>query len=83
MEWLKNFKMSNEVYDVLKWIVITASPALVWLITTLGAIYGFDPAKVTGTISALTTFVGLLIGISSIKYAKKAQQEAETGDSEQ
>lgn len=60
--------MSNKVYDILKWIVITFIPATIFLISTLGTIYEFDTEKIILTISAITTFVGTLIGISSVKY---------------
>lgn len=68
---------NNKIYDVLKWVVITASPALITLITGLGMLYGFNSAIITGTISLLTTFVGTLIGISSVQYANA---KAKTGN---
>lgn len=61
-------KMSNKVYDVIKWIVITLSPALTALITGLGLLYGFETEIIVGTIALVTTFVGTLIGVSSIRY---------------
>lgn len=35
------FKMSNEVYDVLKEVALTILPALAVLYATLGKIWGF------------------------------------------
>jgi hypothetical protein len=35
------FKMSNEVYDILKEIALTILPALAVLYATLGKIWGF------------------------------------------
>ena len=63
-------KMSNKVYDCLKWLIITFMPALILLISTLGTIYKFDTEVLILTISAITTFVGTLIGISSVNYKK-------------
>ncbi len=63
-------KMSNKVYDCLKWLIITFMPALILLISTLGTIYKFDTEVFILTISAITTFVGTLIGISSVNYKK-------------
>lgn len=63
--------MSNKMYDILKWIVITLVPALVFLISTLGTIYKFDTEVINATIGAIATFVGTLLGISSINYYKK------------
>lgn len=76
---------NNKIYDVLKWVVITASPALIALITGLGVLFGFDSAIITGTISLVTTFVGTLIGISSVQYAnankpKESKKEIERND---
>ena len=67
-------------YDILKWIVITVSPALCVLITGLGLLYHFDSAIITGTISLITTFVGTLIGVSAIQYKNAKKEEAESGD---
>lgn len=63
--------MSNKMYDILKWIVITFVPALIFLISTLGTIYKFDTEVINATIGAITTFIGALLGISSINYNKK------------
>lgn len=78
MEWFKKLKeleMSNEVYDALKWVVITGLPALATLIIGLGKLYGFDPSTIAGTITLLAGFLGTCIGISSVKYAKKAKKD--------
>lgn len=70
---------NNKVYDILKWIVITVCPALCVLITGLGLLYNFDTNIITGTISLVTTFVGTLIGISAVQYAKSVA-EPTSGD---
>ena len=63
--------MSNKVYDVLKWILLTFVPALILLISTLGTIYKFDTEVINATISAIAVFLGTLLGISSVKYNKQ------------
>ena len=63
--------MSNQVYDVLKWILLTFVPALILLISTLGTIYKFDTEVINATISAIAVFLGTLLGISSVKYNKQ------------
>lgn len=68
-------KMNNKVYDVLKWAVITVSPALCALITGLGLLYGFQTEIIVGTITLVTAFVGTVIGISSVAYSKKDNDE--------
>ena len=65
-------KMSNKVYDVLKYITQIGLPAIGTLYFTLSNIWGFPYAEeVVGTISAIVTFLGILLGISSAKYKKE------------
>jgi hypothetical protein len=74
--------MSNKVYDVLKWITLVALPALTALWLTLANIWGFPYAEAIGaTIAAITTFLGALLGVSSLQY--KRSLEAESKDKEQ
>lgn len=63
-------KLNNKVYDILKWILLILTPALTLLITTLGGLYNFDTKVINGTISAVATFLGALIGVSSSNYNK-------------
>lgn len=61
----------SKVYDVLKWIVTVALPALTMLWLALANVWGFPYAEAIGaTLAAITTFLGALLGISSIKYAR-------------
>lgn len=74
--------MSNKVYDVLKWITLVALPALTALWLTLANIWGFPYAEAIGaTIAAITTFLGALLGVSSLQY--KRSLEAESKDEAQ
>lgn len=63
-------KLNNKLYDILKWILLILTPALTLLITTLGGLYNFDTKLINGTISAVATFLGALIGVSSSNYNK-------------
>lgn len=63
--------MSNKVYDISKWVLLTFVPALILLITTLGTLYNFDTEIIIQTISAIAAFAGTLVGISSVNYNKK------------
>ena len=64
--------MSNKVYDVLKWIAMVALPAMGTLYFALANIWGFPYAEeVVGTITAVDTCLGVLLGISSVQYNKK------------
>lgn len=62
-------KMSNKVYDVLKFIAQILLPALGTLYFALAKIWGFPyAAEIVGTISAVDAFLGALLGISSAQY---------------
>lgn len=66
--------MSNKMYDVLKWIAMVALPAIGTLYFALAGIWGFSYGEeIVGTITAVDTCLGLLLGISSVQYNKKAE----------
>ena len=64
-------KLSNKVYDVLKWIAMVVLPAAGTFYFALAGIWGFPYGEeVVGTITAIETFLGIILGISSVKYKK-------------
>ena len=64
--------MSNKMYDVLKWIALVCLPAIGTLYFALAGIWGFPYGEeIVGTITAVDTCLGLLLGISSAQYNKK------------
>lgn len=68
-------KLSNKAYDVLKWIATIALPAAGTLYFALAGIWGFPYGEqIVGTITAVDTFLGVVIGISSVQYNKKNNQ---------
>lgn len=64
-------KLNDKVYKVFKWGLIIFIPALITLIGTLGQIYGFDTEKIVLTISAISTFLGVITGVSNYNYNKE------------
>jgi hypothetical protein len=63
--------MSNKTYDALKWIAMYLLPALATFYFALSGIWKLPfGEEVLGTISALDTFLGVLLGISSARYKK-------------
>ena len=64
-------KLSNKAYDALKWIAQILLPAVGTLYFALSGIWGFPYAEaIVGTITAIDTFIGVLLGISSSQYKK-------------
>ena len=69
--------MSNKVYDVLKWIAQYLLPALGTLYFALADTWGLPYGEqVVGTIVAVDTFLGVVLGISTAQYTKKQADEA-------
>lgn len=64
-------KMSNKLYDVLKWLCILVFPALATLIRVVFAIWNIPYGEeISATIVAVDTFLGACLGISNIQYNK-------------
>lgn len=64
--------MSNKTYDVLKWIAQLLLPALGTLYFALAGIWGFPYGEqIVGTITALDTFLGVILGISTAQYKRQ------------
>lgn len=64
--------MSNKMYDVLKYIAQIGLPAMGTLYYALSAIWGLPYGEqIVGTITAVDTFLGTLLMISSSAYRKE------------
>ena len=64
-------EMPDKVYDILKWIALVVLPAIATLYAALSGIWGFPYGEqIVGTIAAIDTFFGVVIGVSSIQYNK-------------
>lgn len=63
--------MSNKIYDILKFIAQIVLPGLATLYLALAGIWNLPfGEQVSGTIMAIDTFLGVLLGISSANYNK-------------
>lgn len=63
--------LPNKVYDVLKWIAQLLLPAAATLYFALSGIWGFPYGEqIVGTITAVDTFLGVILGISTTMYNK-------------
>ena len=64
--------MSNKMYDILKWIVIIAIPALTTAYVGLASIWTWPyPEEVAKTSAIVCTLLGALLGISALNYNKE------------
>ena len=69
-------KLNNKVYDILKWLVMIALPALSACYVALPPVWGWPYAEqVAMTISAVTALLGALLGLSTAQYKKNCETE--------
>ena len=65
-------KLNNKTYDILKWIAQYSLPAAGTLYFALAGIWGLPYGEqIVGTITAVDTFLGVLLGISTANYKKE------------
>lgn len=76
--------MSSKVYDVLKFIAQILLPAIGTLYFALASIWGLPYAEqVVGTITAIDTFLGVILGISSNKFYSRLTDFKEEDENEE
>lgn len=67
----KNMKISDKTYDTLKWVALLLLPALGTLYFALAGIWGLPYGEqIVGTITAVDTFLGAILKISTNTYKK-------------
>lgn len=67
-------KLSNKLYDVLKWLALVAFDAVGIAYQSLAAVWGFPYGdEVLKTCTIVSVLIGTLIGVSAIKYNKEVQ----------
>lgn len=71
--------LDERVYKILKYIAQIVLPAVGTLYFALAGIWGFPYGEeIVGTITAVDTFLGVLLGISTATYNKKINSSSET-----
>ena len=66
--------LSNKVYDTMKWLAIIVLPALATLYTALAAVWGWPYSEeIVTTITAVDTFLGAVLCISTATYNKEGK----------
>ena len=64
-------KLSDNIYNILKYIAQIILPGLATLYLALAGIWNLPfGEQVSGTIMAIDTFLGVLLGIASANYNK-------------
>lgn len=65
-------KLSNKTYDVLKWIAQYLLPAAGTLYFAVAGVWGLPYGEqIVGTITAIDTFLGVILGVSASTYTKE------------
>lgn len=66
-------KLSDRLYDTLKWISIVCLPSISTFIIVIGKIWNWGDIApmVAQTITAIACLLGALLGISTIQYNKE------------
>lgn len=71
-----SYIIPNKLYDILKWVGLIILPALATLVQTIGTAVGFEYTDVAATIiTAVGTFVGMVIGASAVKAVKSGANQ--------
>jgi hypothetical protein len=70
-------KMTDRMYDVLKWVAQILLPAVATLYFAIAQIWGLPYGEeIVGTITAIDAFLGALLGISTYQYNKDRNNDA-------
>ena len=69
--------LHNKAYDIMKWVVVIVLPALGTLYFALCGIWGLPCGEeILGTLVAVETFLGAVLGISTKSYNALEQENA-------
>jgi len=70
--------MTNKTYDILKYIAQIVLPAIGTLYFALSTIWGFPYGEqIVGTVTAVDTFLGVLLGVSTASYNAEKTEKTE------
>ena len=73
--------MSNKVYDILKFIAQIVLPAIATFYLAIAAIWGLPYGEqIAGTIMAIDTLLGTILGVSTKKYNARKLLEDKLDD---
>ena len=70
-------KMTDKMYDALKWVAQILLPAVATLYFAIAQIWGLPYGEeIVGTLTAIDAFLGALLGISTYQYNKDRNNDA-------
>lgn len=76
MKFSNKLKLSNKLYDILKFIAQIVLPAIGTLYFTLAPLWNLPyPEVIVKTITAVDAFLGTLLGISTYTYNKALKSQ--------
>lgn len=68
--------LNDKAYNLLKWIGLIFLPACAWLVGQVAPAWGWEnTGAIVTTLNALGTFIGILIGVSTLNYYKDGGAE--------
>lgn len=63
--------LNDKLYGCLKWIGLIVLPACAWFVGRVAPAWGWDNVDaIVITLNSLGTFIGVLIGVSTLNYYK-------------
>lgn len=71
-------RLSDNWYQAFKWLVLIFLPALNTLVFVVGGELGYDLTVVNNILTAVSAFLGTVVGVSTVDYYRK---EVENGNS--
>ena len=68
--------LNDKLYGCLKWIGLILLPACAWLVAQIAPAWGWENTEaIVTTLNATGTFIGILIGVSTLSYYKDGGAE--------
>lgn len=68
-------KMSNQLYDILKWLCLIVMPACAYGYSALSKVWGLPyGTEIPETINIVAFVIGCCIGVSTLNYNKEKQE---------
>ena len=64
-------KLNDDWYQAIKWLVLIFLPALNTLIFVLGGELGYDLSTLNNILTAVSAFLGTVVGVSTLDYYRK------------